>query len=82
MQLKKNSDNNKNTEKYINYADILECKNLSEIIDEFKAENIKMNGVGSIIKNNKNILINERKIKGKERELKADDFLKTLNLND
>ena len=41
-----------------------------------------MNGVDSIIKNNKNILINERKIKGKERESKADDFLKALNLND
>ena len=41
-----------------------------------------MNGAGSIIKNNKNILINEIKIKGKEKELNTDDFLKTLNLND
>ena len=51
-------------------------------MDKLKAENIKRNGVGSITKNNKNILINKIKIKGKEKELKTEDFLKTLNLND
>ena len=51
-------------------------------MDKFKAENIKRNGVGSIIKNNKNILINKIKIKGKDIEIKTDNFLKTLNLND
>ena len=64
------------------YEDLVEYIYLSEIIEEFKAENIKMNGVFSIIKNNKNILINKIKIKGKEKELKTEDFLKILNLND
>ena len=41
-----------------------------------------MNGVGSIIKNNKNIIINKIKVKGKEKELKTEDLWKTLNLND
>ena len=41
-----------------------------------------MNGVGNIIHNYKNILINKIKIKGTEKELKTDNFLKTLNLND
>ena len=33
-----------------------------------------MNGIGSIIKNNKNLLINKIKIKGKEKELKQKNF--------
>ena len=66
----------------MNYADLVKCIYLSEIIEEFKAENIKMNGVGNIIHNYKNILINKIKIKGTEKELKTDNFLKTLNLND
>ena len=68
--------------KYVNYADLVECINLSEIIEEFNAENIKMNGVGKIIKNYKNILINKIKIKGKEKELKTEKFLKTLGLDE
>ena len=50
-----------NIENYANYEDLLECINLSEINDEFKAENIKRNGVGNIIKNCKNIIINKIK---------------------
>ena len=75
---KRKCDNNKNTEKFANYADLVECINIEEIIDEFKAENIKMNGVGNIIKNYKNIIINKIVIKGKDKELKTDNFLKTL----
>ena len=41
-----------------------------------------MNGVGNIIKNFKNIIINKIFLKGKDKELKTDNFLKTLNLND
>ena len=79
---KRNCDNNKNTEKYANYADLVEGINLEEIIDEFKAENIKLNGVGNIIMNYKNIIINKIITKGKDRELKSDNLLKVLNLND
>ena len=41
-----------------------------------------MNGVGKIIENYKNILINKIKIKGKEKEPKTEKFLKTLGLDD
>ena len=77
---KKTCDNN--NIKHANYAYLVECIFLSEIIGEFKAENIKMKGVGNIIKNYQNIIINKIKIKDKEKELKTDNFLKTLNLND
>ena len=41
-----------------------------------------MNWVGSIIKNNKNIIINKIKVKDKEKELKTEELWKILNLND
>ena len=54
----------------------------THLIDEFKAENIKRNGVGNIIKNCKNVVINKIVIKNKDKELKTDNFLKSLSLND
>ena len=41
-----------------------------------------MNGVGSIIKNNKNIIINKIKVKDKEKELTTEELWKIINLND
>ena len=58
---------NKNSEiknkKVENYTDLVKYINLSDIIDKFKMENIKINGVGNIIDNFKNIIINKVKIK-------------------
>ena len=65
-----------------NYADLVATIKLSDIINEFKAENIRKNGIGNIIDNYNNILIDNIKIKDKVRSLRTDDFGSILNLND
>ena len=65
-----------------NYTYLVKYTKLSDIIDKFKAENIRKNGVNNIIENYYNILIDNIKIKDKIRPLKTDDFGSILNLND
>jgi len=65
-----------------NYTDLVNYTKLSDIIDKFKAENIRKNGVNNILENYYNILIDNIKIKDKIRPLRTDDFGSILNLND
>ena len=65
-----------------NYKDLVKYTKLSDIINKFKAENIRKNGVNNIIENYYNILIDNIKIKDKVRPLSTDDFGSILNLND
>ena len=50
-----------------NYTDLVKYTKLSDIIDKFKAENIRKNGVNNIIENYYNISIDNIKIKDKIR---------------
>ena len=65
-----------------NYTNLVKYTKLSDIIDKFKAENIRKNGFNNIIENYYNILIDNIKINDKVRPLSTDDFGSILNLND
>ena len=78
VMTKNNDIKNGKTAKYI---DLVNHTKLSDIIDKFKIENIRKDGLANIIENYHNIIIDKIKIKSKVRSIITDDFGQILKLN-
>ena len=68
--------------KKVNYNNIIECIKLSNLLEHFNSDNIKKNGVGYIINNYENIIIDKINEKDKINDFKTKDLMHTLNLTD
>ncbi len=76
-------DNRKlDIKKKVNYNNIIECIKLSNLLEHFNSDNIKKNGVGYIIDNYENIIIDKINEKDKINDFKTIDLMHTLNLTD